>query len=206
MGEVGRVYRHLKDAILRCEFLPGDFLVEVDLARRYGTSRTPVREACNRLSQDGWIAQIRYKGYLVPAISGREILEIYEYRRVLECFTAERAAEIATDVQLAGLSETIKVESRPSPQPRNLVRANEAFHMAVAGVAGNRRVYDQLKLLLEHVRRLDTLGTKKEPGWVPHEEILEALRSHRPAKARATMAAHIDRSRDRMLKLFGGRL
>ena len=95
-GEVDRVYRILKDAILQCQVLPGDFLVEIELARRCKTSRTPVREACNRLSQEGWISQIRHKGYIVPALSVREIVELYEFRKLLECHTAEQAAEIAS--------------------------------------------------------------------------------------------------------------
>src|SRR5262245_33090093 len=92
-SEVDRVYRLLKAAILQGEFVPGDFLSEVDLARQSETSRTPVREACTRLCHEGWISQIRYKGYMIPTISVREIFELYEYRKVLECFTAGKVAE-----------------------------------------------------------------------------------------------------------------
>ena len=92
-GEVDRVYRLLKNWILQCEFRPGDFLTEVSLAERCETSRTPIREACNRLSQEGWISGIRHKGYVVPSISARDIVEIYEYRKLLECFNAEKAAQ-----------------------------------------------------------------------------------------------------------------
>ena len=95
-GEVERTYRTLKKWILECRFRPGELLAEVDLARLCQTSRTPVREACNRLSQENWIARIPHKGYLVPAISVREIVEVYEYRKLLECFTAERAAASAS--------------------------------------------------------------------------------------------------------------
>src|SRR4029077_19118423 len=95
-GEVDRVYRLLKNCILQCEFRPGDFLAEVNLAERCETSRTPIREACNRLSQEGWISGIRHKGYVVPSISARDIVEIYEYRKLLECFNSEKAAQTAT--------------------------------------------------------------------------------------------------------------
>ena len=203
-SEVDRVYRLLKAAIMQCEFAPGDFLVEVDLARQCETSRTPVREACTRLGHEGWISQIRYKGYMVPAISVREIVELYEYRKVLECFTAEKVAEAATEKQVAELAKMIEVERGPNPKPRELVEANEVFHLGVAAAAGNERICDQLKLLLEHVHRLDILGTQKEPGWIPHNDLLEMLKAHKPDEARRMMASHIDSSRDRMLKLFGG--
>ena len=203
-SEVDRVYRLLKAAIMQCEFAPGDFLVEVDLARQCQTSRTPVREACTRLCHEGWISQIRYKGYMVPAISVREIVELYEYRKVLECFNAEKVAGTATEKQVAELAKMIEVERGPNPKPRELVEANEVFHLGVASAAGNQRICDQLKLLLEHVHRLDILGTQKEPGWIPHHDLLEMLKAHKPDEARRMMAAHIDSSRDRMLKLFGG--
>jgi DNA-binding GntR family transcriptional regulator len=203
-SEVDRVYRLLKAAIMQCEFAPGDFLVEVDLARQCETSRTPVREACTRLGHEGWISQIRFKGYMVPTISVREIVELYEYRKVLECFTAEKVAETATEKQVAELAKMIEVERGPSPKPRELVEANEIFHLGVAAAAGNQRISDQLKLLLEHVHRLDILGTQKEPGWIPHHDLLAMLKAHKPDEARRMMASHIDSSRDRMLKLFGG--
>jgi len=203
-GEVDRIYRILKDAILQCEIRPGEFLVEVDLARHCKTSRTPVREACNRLCQEGWISQIRYKGYLVPSLSVREIVELYEYRKLLECHTAERVAETASDDQIAAIAATIEVEHRPQVEPHEFVQANEAFHLGVAAAAGNRRVFDQLKFTLEHVHRLDILGIKKESHWIMHRDILQALEAHNPMEARTAMAEHIDDARDRMVKLFGG--
>ncbi len=205
-GEVDHVYRLVKEAILQCVFAPGDFLIEVDLARQCKTSRTPVREACNRLCQEGWISQIRYKGYKVPEISLLEISEIYEYRKVLECFTAEKAAEIATDERLRALAETVEIENGANPVFPELAQANAVFHLAVAAIARNQRICDQLKLVLEHVRRLDLLGAQKDPEWVPHHDILDALRVHNPDEARGRMAEHIDNSRNQMLRLFGGRI
>jgi len=203
-GEVDRVYRLMRDAILQCELRPAEFLVEVDLARRCKTSRTPVREACNRLCQEGWISRIRYKGYLVAPISVRGIVELYEYRKLLECFTVAKAAEAATDEQIEAIAASIEIEGRPRPDPNELVQANERFHLAVAASARNQRVLDQLRFTLEHVRRLDILSAQKDPGWVPHAEVVKALEERNPVQARKAMAVHIDSSRDRMLKLFGG--
>jgi DNA-binding GntR family transcriptional regulator len=202
-GEVDRVHRVLKDAILQGEVRPGDFLVEVDLARRCRTSRTPVREACNRLSQEGWISQIRYKGYFVPTISVREIVELYEYRKLLECHTAERVAETGSDDQIAAIAATTKVERDPHMKPEEFIHANEAFHLTVAEAAGNRRIFDQLKFMLEHVRRFDILAAQKTSTLITHADILKALEAHNPRLARKAMGEHIDEARDRMLKLFG---
>lgn len=202
-GEVDRVYRSLKNWILQCEFRPGDFLAEVELARRCETSRTPIREACNRLSQERWISQIRHKGYMIPQISVRDIVEIYEYRKLLECFNAEKAAQVASPEQLARLRLIIETENQPKPPMSEILAANEAFHLGVGEIANNQRVMDQLKLALEYVHRLDVLSTQRDSEWVPHGEIFSALEKRKPSHARKAMASHIDNARDRMLKLFG---
>ena len=90
--------------------------MEVELARQCETSRTPVREACTRLGHEGWISQIRYKGYMVPAISVREIIELYEYRKVLECFTAGKVA----DCVVPSMIHRGPRESSPMPKSRSV--------------------------------------------------------------------------------------
>ena len=98
------------------------------------------------------------------------------------------------------------IENGANPVFRELAQANAVFHLAVAAIARNQRICDQLKLVLEHVRRLDLLGAQKDPEWVPHHDILDALRVHNPDEARGRMAEYIDNSRNQMLRLFGGRI
>lgn len=205
-GETARVYRLLKQSILQCEFSPGDFLIEVELARQCQTSRTPVREACNRLAQEGWITQIRYKGYRVPEVSLREVAEIYEYREVLETFTAGKAAEVVDTARLDALAEAISIEDQPSPSPHDLVQANEQFHLGLAAIAGNQRILDQLRAVLEHVHRFDILilGSPRDTEWMAHRDILDAIREHDVAAAQRAIVQHVGGSRNQMLKLFGG--
>lgn len=202
-GEVDRVYRLLKNWILQCEFRPGDFLTEVNLAERCETSRTPIREACNRLSQEGWISGIRHKGYVLPSISARDIVESYEYRKLLECFNAEKAAQTATREQLVHLGRILEVEKKLKIKIDDIVVANEAFHRGLGEIAGNRRVEVRLKLTLEYVHRLDVLSIQTDSVWIGHGDILAALETRKAAQARRAMAAHIDKARDRMLNLFG---
>ena len=67
----------------------------------------------------------------------------------------------------------------------------------------NARVASQVALVLCYVKRLDTICTQSVPGWLGHQEIIDALRAHRPEGARQAIAKHIDLSRDKMLRLFG---
>jgi DNA-binding GntR family transcriptional regulator len=202
-SEVDRVYRLIKGWILQCEFRPGEFVAELELARLCKSSRTPVREACSRISQEQWLQRIPNRGYLVPAISAREIIEVYEFRVQLEGFAAERAARVAGIEDLERLAKMIAKESQPGVLLPELIVINDAFHLGVAGIARNHRVLDQLRLTLEYVHRLDVLSIQRDSGAVPHGDILDALRARRPAKARRAMTAHVAAARDRMVRLFG---
>lgn len=201
-GEVERVYKLLKGWLVECVLPPGQVLSEVDLARRCDASRTPVREACNRLAQDGWLSRVRHKGYVVTPVSIADLLQLYEYRKIMECFGARKAAEIALPEQLDHLEALTAPERLPHPEIAGVLQASDAFHLELARIAGNQRVFDQLRLTLEYVHRLDRLSTERDHHWIPHQEILTALRERRGAEAAAAMGAHIDHARDRMIKLI----
>jgi GntR family transcriptional regulator, rspAB operon transcriptional repressor len=203
LGEVERVYRILRDWLITAKLPPGEFLSEADLAERCGTSRTPVREACTRLMQDKWLSRIRRKGFLVTPISVRDIVDMYQYRKLLECFAAEKAAQTATSEQIAELRNLVAAENDPAAELGDILRANGAFHRRLSEMAGNQRVTSQLSLTLAYVTRLDTLCTQTVPGWIGHADILRAIETHQPLKARHAMEVHIDDSRDKMIKLFG---
>ena len=202
-GEVDRVYRVLKAWILEARLRPGDFLSEADLARQCETSRTPIREACNLLSKEKWIQRIRHKGYVIPPISIREVIEVYEYRKLLECFCSERAAATATPDEVKALREIIAIEDRLDLDIAEFLKANHQFHLRLGEIARNQRILDQLVLTLEYVHRLDVLSTQRDNRPVLHREIMQAIEARNVGGANQAMAEHISVSRDRMLRLFG---
>ena len=203
LGEVERVYRLLKSWLVEAQLAPGDILSEIELAVRCRTSRTPVRESFSRLAQDGWLKRIPHKGYLVAPISIREIVELYEYRKILECFAAERVAQSASPEVIKELEGIVAVETSDGAPFTEILAANGAFHLRLAELSMNARVASQVSLVLCYVKRLDTICTQSVPGWIGHQEIISALRAHQPEAAREAMASHIDLSRDKMLRLFG---
>jgi DNA-binding GntR family transcriptional regulator len=201
-GEVDRVYRLLKEWILNCRFRPGDFLPEVEVAALCKTSRTPIREACNRLAEEKWLSKIQNRGYLVTPISVQDVAEVYQYRRLLECFTAERTAQAISPKEIADLKELLRVERKPNAKAGDIVEVNDVFHRSLGRLARNQRVFDQLQLTLDYVHRLDILSTQRDADWVAHGQILAALEAHDVKGAHQAMAEHIDSARDRMLNIF----
>jgi DNA-binding GntR family transcriptional regulator len=131
-----------------------------------------------------------------------EIVDVYEYRKLLECFTVERAALACSSEQITQLKRITQVENKARPEMKELLDANEAFHLGIAGLAGNKHIVDHLRRVLEYVRRLDVLSTQNIPGWVGHKDIISALQAAKPKQARDAMTVHLDIARDRILKLF----
>ena len=202
LGEVERVYRILREWLITARLPPGEFLSEADLAERCGTSRTPVREACTRLMQDHWLTRIRRKGFMVTPISVRDIVDMYDYRKLLECYAAEKLAQTASHDQLKELAAIVAPEKDPAASLDQILLANQAFHRRLSELAGNQRVTSQLSLTLGYVARLDTLCTQTVPGWIGHADILRAIERREPVEARLAMQVHVDASRDKMIKLF----
>lgn len=202
LGEVERVYRILRDWLITAKLPPGEFLSEADLAERCGTSRTPVREACTRLMQDHWLTRIRRKGFMVTPISVRDIVDLYDYRKLLECYATEKMAQTASHEQLKELATIVAPERDPAASLDQILAANQVFHRRLSEMAGNQRVLGNLDLTLGYVARLDTLCTQTVPGWIGHADILRAIEKHEPAEARLAMQVHVDASRDKMIKLF----
>lgn len=207
VGEVERVYGIVREMLMAAKLLPGEFVSENDLAVKCRTSRTPIREACTRLMQDQWLIRIPQKGFLVAPISNRDIIDMYEYRKVLECFAAEKAAQVAKPEQVSELYSIVTSEDDPGMKLADILAANEVFHRRLSEIAGNRRIVSQLSLTLAHVTRLASLCTQTVPGFHGvHVEIVKTIELRRPDDARRAMAAHIDASRDQMIQLFDGQL
>jgi DNA-binding GntR family transcriptional regulator len=152
--------------------------------------------------QDKWLSRIPRKGFLVTPISVRDIVDMYDYRKLLECFTVEMVAQTATPEQIAELHSIVAPENNSAAELGDILRANGEFHRRLAELAGNQRVMAQLSLTLAYVTRLDTLCTQTVPGWIGHADILQALSLHQPAQARRAMSEHIDNSKDKMINLF----
>lgn len=202
-GEVDRVYRKLREWLINAVLPPGEFLSEPDLAQRCNTSRTPVREACMRLLQDKWLSRFPQKGFLVTPISVRDIVDLYQFRKLLECFAVEKVAQSASAEQIVELRSMLAMEGHSQVNASAMILANETFHLRLAALAGNERVLNQLGLTLAFARRLDTLYMRIDQMWIAHGDILTALEHHNGAEARQAMAAHLDHSQDCLVKLFG---
>lgn len=189
-------YTRIRQEILNGAFPPGELLLETVLCKRFGVSRTPIREALGRLAQDGFLERSA-RGFRVRLRTPAEILDIYEARIVLESTSAELAAERRTDFDLVRLSQLL--EERRTAEPAQFKALNESWHKALREAAHNTAITDLLA-------RLDSMLVIYGPGGAAfshgdptvgeHGRVLEAVRSGDPGEARAAMSEHLVRMRD----------
>jgi len=191
------IYRDLHGAIVSMQLKPGTSLNEKALTERFGVSRTPVREALIRLVEDGLVNIYPQSGTFVAPIPTSRIPEAVVIRKALEGATVEKAAECATAQDVARLDD-ILARQRFLAERRDtdgFHEADEAFHEAIAGIAGYPGIWDYLrpvKVQIDRARRmtLPALG-RMQHVIGEHQAIRDAIAAHDVAAACAGMKIHL---------------
>ncbi|MEV0616803.1 GntR family transcriptional regulator [Nonomuraea sp. NPDC050404] len=200
------VYQRMRDDIVSGALAAEAPLVEVALATKYGTSRTPIREALRRLEQDGLVERAD-RSMRVRARSPEEILEIYEVRISLEGIASRGAAERHTALDLAKLRRTAeRMAQADRADTRGMAEANRRFHEAVWAASHNVTLVDLLTRLNDHLIRYPTT-TLSHPGrWEEaleeHAELLAAIERRDAAAATEIAERHMTKARDVRLLMY----
>jgi DNA-binding GntR family transcriptional regulator len=192
-----QVYITLKEEILSGEISSGELLSENEIARRFMVSRTPVREALNKLACDGLVQVLPQRGHLVRTVSFSEIMEAFRLRELLEVEAAGEAARNITDEELEDLTLIMT-------DPEDTVLANYKFHTAIAHIGGNRLLTETLEEVLMLMQRMIVIHpTLFDPN--PELKVIEALATRDPDAARTAMRAHIHEARDNLVNSINRR-
>lgn len=196
------IYLRLKDMILNFALYPGVRVTETELADHFGVSRTPVREALQRLAAEGYLSIRAKQGCFVRDIDIDEINQYYEVRIGLELRVLElmaRAGAVQALNKLAAAWTPARIPRR-TPSVEVMVARDEGFHMALAAATGNAVLAGYLKDVNDHihiVRRLDfTDPDRIEPTYREHHDILLQLLKGDVDGARELLERHIRRSAD----------
>ena len=194
------IYRQVKEMIFGFTLYPGARVTENELAERFGVSRTPVREALQRLAAEGYVTIRPKQGCFVRDMDIEEINQYYEVRIALELRGLElagRAMPVRELKRLAAIWHPDRVPRR-SPTVATMVARDEGFHLALAGGTGNAVLAGYLKDVNDHihiVRRLDfTDAGRIGPTYREHHEVLLRLLDGDVDGAKGVLEEHIRRS------------
>ncbi len=191
------VTQRLRDMIRRGEFGPRQRLVEVELARHLGTSRTPVREGLLRLEQDGLLQRRPQGGFQVRPISRAEVEEVVGLRALLESHAAQLAARRMNSTTLARLRRNLAAFERALARgdKRGLVRLNTEFHEVLYRAAQSPlllRLTNDLQDMVHRFRRAllrDTAAAGR--SLAAHRDLMAALEAGDSRRAGSLCRKHI---------------
>ena len=212
-----RVLRHevllgLRTGILSGDIAPGTRLLEVPLANELGVSRGPIREALRQLEQEGLVEFFPHRGAVVVGVAEAEVETIYGIRALLEGRAFARACRVVTDEDIDALAAMVAkmIEASEAGDLRAVTELDLQFHGRVVELSGFqylRRLWANIDGVIRSPTahpapaELAVPATARErligPS-VEHLELVEALRSRRPATASRAATAHVNRGLERL--------
>lgn len=195
-----QVYELLREKILTVQLKPGESINERWLADWLGVSRTPIREAINRLSANGLIAIVPNVGTSVSLINVAKVEEFNLIRTSLETMIVRLAAERFDGDADALLRDLIdrQIATLQAPDLIENIVVDTEFHRAIAGISGLSATWAILQHAMDEILRVRHLSVRlPRPLREPIDEhfaILEALRTRDPDRCEQAMKAHLDAS------------
>ena len=187
-------YGMILEAIDVGVFKPGDRLVESDLAERFGVSRTPIREALQRLETQSLLARDG-RSLIVASLSHTQMSELYVVRTVLEGLAARLAARHATDEEVQVLRDMVQEDGALLDDPSALARANRRFHKQIHLASHNHFLVQQLDLVHRSMALMATTSLAAEGrgqvALAEHSSIVEAIAKRDGDAADTALRDHI---------------
>lgn len=198
-----RVYEQVKAMAVAYRLRPSERINEVELARQLGVSRTPLREALNRLAAEGFLVATVNRGYTMMPLDPQRVLTLYEYRAILEVGALRLACERATDAELAELhnfAQHSRDEVDDDAHALRVLSLDEQFHEGLARLSGNDEMVRALRSLNERIRfvRWIDMQGRRSGTQAEHLRIMEHLRRREADAAATLMQAHIARRLDQI--------
>jgi DNA-binding GntR family transcriptional regulator len=203
-----RIYETLRAEVISGQRKPGELLSEAELARSWGVSRSPIREAFRQLEQHNLVRWAPRRGATVARLTVAGLRDIYEVREALESLGAGLAAERGSSADFAKMSD-LAAEVKQAQDEGDYLRAimlDDEFHRLMASTTRNRTLESQSGHVLDRVI-MARLVVREEPGRTEeivreHQAILDALGQRDAGKAAEQAALHVRNARVRLMDML----
>ncbi|MGY6633582.1 MAG: GntR family transcriptional regulator [Alkalilacustris sp.] len=200
-------YSLILEAIDVGVYKPGDRLVESELAERFGVSRTPIREALQRLETQSLLVRDG-RSLIVASLDHNQLAELYVVRAELEGLAARLAARHATDEEVQVLRDMVRADRALIGDPDAMSRANRRFHKQIHLASHNRYLVQQLDLVHRSMALLAVTSLAAEgrgdATMAEHDQIVEAIAARDGDAAYLALRAHISKAFETRLKIDAG--
>jgi DNA-binding GntR family transcriptional regulator len=191
-----RIADQVRASILDGSLAPGTQLTEVQLAERLGVSRGPVREAMQRLIQEGLLRAERHRGVFVMELGLEDVQDVYLARKAIETEAARRVLDRDPSELVAKLEAIVKdMRAAEKAKKRSaMVEADLRFHEALVEAAGSKRLSRMFRTLVAETRLAMAVGFEY-PEWsypaADHQTIVDALKRGKKAEVLKRLDEHL---------------
>ncbi|MFB2550476.1 GntR family transcriptional regulator [Ensifer soli] len=213
-----KAYAIIRKQLVEFQLKPDERINEVQLARSLGLSRTPIREALNRLASEGFVALTPNRGFFFRALDIDDLLDLYELRSIIECAAFTLMCERGTDADLDRLNTywqaaSIRYRER---DPDEILQLDEGFHLLIAELSGNPEIRNQLATInarIRFIRRIQIQHVSHDQDQVTaHSRIVDAALARDAGKGVELLKSHIVMTvsatkralKDALLKVYVG--
>jgi DNA-binding GntR family transcriptional regulator len=196
MSDVGQkdAYAMILEAIDGGVYRPGSRLVESELAERLGVSRTPIREALQRLETQSLLTRDG-RSLIVASLDHAQMAELYAVRQELEGLAARLAAQHAAQEEISVLYDMVEQDRALVGDPETLARANRRFHHQIHLASHNRYLVQQLDLVYRSMalmaRTSLAAAGRGEDALEEHAAIVDAIAARDGDRAASALKAHL---------------
>ncbi|GAA2830389.1 DNA-binding GntR family transcriptional regulator [Aminobacter aminovorans] len=198
-----RIYLALRQEIMRCEIVPGTTLDAASIASKYEVSKTPVRDAMQKLAADGLVTILPRSGYRVAPITFQAVHDILDMRAAIGPHAARQAARYATPAEIALLRQIVREYAEPM-DIGTMQQVARRFHLTIARCSRNKRVVALSETLFDELERLLRFAidftVKAGEHSDEHTALVDAIAAGDGERAAAIEFAHIKHSREFLIE------
>jgi len=197
-----RVYAAIKRSIITAEREPNERLIEETIAAQMGISRTPVREALQKLEKEGLIFRRANLGFAVKGVSEQELDDILDLQRVLEGHAGRLAVSRITDDELRFLDDLIarQEECLANSDTETFIRLDGEFHDTLHRAAKNARLYDLVQGLRDSIDRYRVIvfrsNARLHLSVKDHKEMVSLMRAKNGGQIQRLIGTHMIRGKN----------
>lgn len=189
-------YQTIRDNIINGTYIPGTVLYIRELSEKLNVSRTPIKDAINRLAYEGYVELFPERYAIVSKIDYSDIVELLELREYLESASAFYAAQRHTESDLDILRKIIaEHKCIPFDQTKQLADLDMRLHMAIAHASYNRQLIRTLQTIFERFLRVTLPIQKVESRYrnslIQHDSVLTAIAEGNAEAAKRLMGEHV---------------
>lgn len=203
-----RVTQDLRRMIVTMEFQEGQIVSQSFLTEQLKCGRTPLREALQRLEQEGLVEAVPGGGVAIAGLSLTSFVDLIEAQAMMESFASRLAARRVTNEALCRLDEVLAAAERAARELdfTKIAECDLDFHLTIGQATGNRYVSETITYLHHKATRFGYIGWKRAgtvaPSLQEHRGILAALRNRDPEVAERLTREHTLNSRDRIVAVL----